>query len=299
MKILIITGGNSPERKISFISARQVQKALLEKNYTVKLYDLRNGYELLRNLSKDFDVLFPVLHGEEGEGGKLHEFLNGLNKPVVGSKNYQGFREAWYKIPFKKYCDKNNILTAPWEIIKNSEDIIKFGFPCVVKTTNGGSSREVFILKSARDLKKNQKQIFQYKNLFAEKYIAGTEATVGIFNNQALPILEIVAPKGIWFNYENKYSGATKEILNAPSLSEQTKKEVQATALKVHQHFNLGSYSRIDFMIDKKGAAYILEANTIPGLTGESLLPKEVKAIGITFAQFIDTLIKLSLDKNT
>jgi D-alanine-D-alanine ligase len=297
VKILIITGGNSSERKISLISAHQVQKALLENNYDTKLYDLHNGYEPLRNLSKDFDVLFPVLHGEEGEGGKLHQFLSQLNKPIVGSKNYRGFRNSWYKIPFKKYCDKNNIPTSLWKIIEKPKDVTKFGFPCVVKTSNGGSSREVFILKSEKELTKNQKKIFKYHNLFVEKYIAGTEATVGIFNNQALPILEIVAPKGKWFNYENKYSGATKEILNAPSLNEKTKKQIQVTALKIHQHFNLGSYSRIDFMVDKKGAPYVLEVNTIPGLTSESLLPKEVQAIGITFTQFIDTLVKLSLDK--
>ena len=297
MKILIITGGNSSERKVSLTSAKEVEKALLKNKYEVELYDLRRGYEPLKNISKNFDVLFPVLHGEEGEGGKLHAFLSKLNKPIVGSKNYKGFKKAWYKISFKKYCDKNNIPTSPWKAINNSKDVLKFGFPCVTKTSNGGSSREVVILKSETDLKKNQKNIFKYKDLFVEKYIEGTETTVGIFNNIALPVLEIVAPKGEWFDYENKYSGATKEILNAPSLKEKTKTEIQKIALKIHQHFNLGSYSRIDFMVDDKDNPYVLEVNTIPGLTSKSLLPKEVKAIGITFDRFIDLLVKLSLDK--
>jgi D-alanine-D-alanine ligase len=299
VKILIITGGDSSERKISFLSARTVQRALLRKNYDAKLYDLKKGYKPLIKLSKNFDVLFPVLHGEEGEGGKLHKFLSKLNKPIAGSKNYKGFRKAWYKIPFKKFCDRNNILTPQWRVIKNSTDVIKFGFPCVTKTSGGGSSREVFILKSEGDLRKNQKAIFRHKNLFVEKYIDGTEATVGIFNNKALPILEIVAPRGKWFDYKNKYSGATKEILDAPSLNGKTKKEIQRIALNIHRHFNLGSYSRIDFMVDEKSNPYALEVNTIPGLTSQSLLPKEVRAIGITFEVFIDTLVKLSLDKNT
>lgn len=298
MKILIITGGDSSERKVSLASANEVLKALLRNGYEVKLYDLKKGYQPLKNLSKNFDVLFPVLHGEEGEGGKLHEFLSKLNRPVVGSKNYKGFKKAWYKIPFKQYCDKNNILSSAWKVINTAEDVIKFGFPCVVKASNGGSSREVLILKSKEDLNKNNKNIFKYKNIFVEKYIAGTEVTVGIFNNKALPILEIVAPKGKWFDYKNKYSEETKEILNAPSLNEKTKKEIQKIALKIHQHFNLGSYSRIDFMVNEKGIPYVLEVNTIPGLTSQSLLPKEVVATGITFEQFIDTLVKLSLDKN-
>ena len=297
MKILIITGGNSSERKISLISAKEVQKALLRKGYEVEIYDLKKGYEPLKRLSKQFDVIFPVLHGEEGEGGILHEFLSKLDKPIVGSKNYKGFKEAWYKISFKKYCDKNGVLSSAWKVINTPKDVTRFGFPCVVKTSNGGSSREVFILKSGKDLVKDQKKIFEYKNLFVERYIEGVEATVGIFSNKALPILEIVAPKGKWFDYKNKYSGATKEILNAPSLNEKTKKEIQKMALKIHQDFNLGSYSRIDFMVDKQNRPYVLEVNTIPGLTSESLLPKEVKAIGITFDRFIDLLVKLSLDK--
>ena len=298
MKILIITGGDSSERKVSLTSANEVLKALLKKDYEAKFYDLKKGYQPLKNLSKKFDALFPVLHGEEGEGGKLHEFLSKLNRPIVGSKNYKGFRKAWYKIPFKKYCDKNNVLSSAWKVINTAEDVIKFGFPCVVKTSNGGSSREVLILKSKEDLNKNNKNIFKYKNLFVEKYIAGTEVTIGIFNNKALPILEIVAPKGKWFDYKNKYSGETKEILNTPSLNGKTKKEIQKIALKIHQHFNLGSYSRIDFMVNEKGIPYVLEVNTIPGLTSQSLLPKEVVATGITFEQFIDTLVKLSLDIN-
>ena len=294
MKILVITGGNSSERPVSLRSAEEVLKALLVNNYQAELYDIKDGYEPLEDLSKNFDVLFPVLHGEEGEGGILHKFLLTLNKPIVGSNNYQGLHDAWYKIPFKKYCDENGILTPKWKLAEKPEDIISLGFPCVAKTSNGGSSREVFILKSESDLRTNQKEIFQYKDLFAEKYIAGVETTVGIFNDKALPVIEIVPPNGGWFDYENKYSGETKELLNAPSLTEETKKEIQEVALKIHRHFNLGSYSRIDFMVDKNGRPYVMDVNTIPGLTSTSLLPKET---GMPFTQFVDLLVKLSLDK--
>jgi D-alanine-D-alanine ligase len=294
MNILIITGGDSSERTVSLNSAREVKKALLENNYKVNVYDLRKGYEPLKYLSKNFDVIFPVLHGEEGEGGKLHKFLSKLNKPVVGTTNYKGLEEAWYKIPFKIFCDKNNILTPPWKLVKTNINITALGFPSVVKTSSGGSSREVFILKSEKELNKNSKEIFRYKDLFIEKYIEGTEVTVGIFNNKALPVIEIIPPNGGWFDYKNKYSGETKEILNAPSLTLKNRLNIQKIALNIHRHFDLGSYSRIDFMVDKAGNPYVMDVNTIPGLTSNSLLPKET---GIPFKKFIDLLIKLSLDK--
>ena len=294
MLILLLTGGNSSERKISLLSAMQVKKALLKNGHQVKLYDLKNGYLGIKNLAKKYDVLFPVLHGEEGEGGKLHQYLSTLKKPVVGSKNYQGFKAAWYKIPFKKYCDENNLLTPKWKIVKNSKDVIDFGFPCVLKTSSGGSSREVYILKSKKDLFSKAKKIFTHKDLFIESYIQGQEATVGVLNNKALPVIEIVPPDNSWFNYKNKYSGETKEIVDSKNISPKLKKEMQKISLKIHQHFNLGSYSRTDFMIDEKGKAYVLEINTIPGLTSESLLPKET---GMPFPEFIEILVKLSLDK--
>ncbi len=295
MKVLLLTGGNSSERKISLLSVAQVKKALLENGHSVKIYDLRRGYANIINLAKDFDILFPVLHGEEGEGGRLHKYLSKLKKPVVGSKNYKGFQAAWYKIPFKEYCDKNNLPTPKWRIVKNPKDIINFGFPCVVKTSSGGSSREVFILKSKKELLSKSRKIFLHKNLFVEDYIQGQEATVGVLNNRALTVIEIIPPDNSWFNYKNKYSGETKEIVDSKNISPKLKKEMQKIALKIHCFFNLGSYSRTDFMIDKNKQVYVLEINTIPGLTAESLLPKET---GMPFTEFIQTLVKLSLDKS-
>lgn len=293
MKILILTGGNSSERKISFMSANNVKNTLKENGHQVKIYDLKNGYLPLKNLAKKYDVLFPVLHGEEGEGGKLHKFLSKINKPIVGSRNYQAFQNAWYKIPFKKYCDENNIKTAKWKIVKNKNDVTKFGFPCVLKASSGGSSREVIILKSEKDLKrKDFKKLIVSKNpLFVEEYLEGIEVTVGILNGKALPIIEIIPPKGSWFSYKNKYVSTTQEIPNAPSLDEITKTRIQDIALKIHKDFDLGSMSRIDFIVFNN-IPYVLEVNTIPGLTAGSLIPKAVKASGISFNQMMEILIK-------
>lgn len=293
MKVLLITGGNSSEREVSLNSANNVKSTLEENGHQVLLYDLRDGYEPVIELAEENDVLFPVLHGDEGEGGNLHEFLSKLNKPIVGTRNFKGMNDAWHKISFKKYCDENNITTSTWETINKKEDIKNFGFPCVLKTNNGGSSREVVILHSEEEL--NSDVVHQLLNsglkLYVEKYIEGPEITVGILDDKALPVLEIVPPENSWFNYENKYSGATKEIPFAPSVDHKLQKQAQEIALKIHRHFNLGTYSRTDF-ITTNDKIYALEINTIPGLTSESLLPKAAKADGISFNDFLEILLK-------
>jgi len=295
MNVLLITGGDSSEREVSLNSANNVKKALEENGHNVSLYDLNDGYEPIIMVSQKFDILFPVLHGEEGEGGKLHEFLNKIEKPIVGTRNYEGLRKAWYKIPFKEYCDKNNIPTATWKVIKTINEVKSFGFPCVLKTSNGGSSREVAIIKSRQDLHSHEaKHILSMKtDIFAEIYLPGIEITVGILDDKALPIIEIIPPTGQFFDYENKYTGKTKEIPFAPSISKEMQKNIQEKTLKIHRNFNLGTYSRTDFMV-YKNTPYALDVNTIPGLTSESLLPKEAKAADINFNEFLELLLRKS-----
>lgn len=303
MKVLIITGGTSSERRISFMSAKFVKNGLEENGHKVRLLDLKKGVEELKNLVKNFDVIFPVLHGEEGEGGKLQRFLSTLDKPFVGG-NPEGFKQGWYKIPFKNWCEQENILTSYWKKIKNQDDILEFGFPCVLKSSSGGSSKEVVILKSSKDLKNSlcRKLLKSRLPLFVEKYLPGVEVTVGILVNKALPVVEIVPPKDGWFDYKNKYSGVTREIPNAPSLDEKTKKRVQKIALQIHQKLNLGPYSRIDFIVSNspshltsgKLVSYVLEVNTIPGLTSQSLFPKAAQAVGISFPKLLDKIVKIA-----
>lgn len=295
MKVLVITGGTSSERRISFMSAQQVKNALTEAGHKVKLFDLKKGPQQLKKLAKDFDVIFPVIHGEEGEGGALQKFLTTLHKPFVGG-DPKGFKQGWYKIPFKKFCDQNNIPTSPWKKIKTKEDILDFGFPSVLKSSSGGSSREVVILKSPQDLKSYlcKKLLKSNLTLFVEKYLPATEVTVGILNNQALPVVEIIPPEGGWFDYKNKYWGKTLEIPHAPSLSPKLKKLTQQIALKIHKLLNLGHYSRIDFIVSDANP-HVLEVNTIPGLTTSSLFPKAAAAIGISFPKLMDMLVQMAL----
>lgn len=311
MKILIISGGISSERKISFFSAREVKKALVQNGCFVEIFDLKEGYLKLRKVVKEFDVLFPVLHGEEGEGGKLHKFLATLDKPFIGG-DWKGFKKGWYKLSFKKFCDENKVPTAPWKQIKSKKDILKFGFPCVLKASSGGSSKEVAILRDQSDLKKaSVKKILKLNDwLLVEKYLPGIEVTVGILKDKPLPVIEVIPPKGGWFDYENKYSGATRELPNAPSLTERQREEVQTIALKIHKLLNLRHYCRIDFIVERQedsegrfivaeGMPYALEVNTIPGLTSESLFPKAAQALDISFPALTYRLVQMAIQSKS
>lgn len=296
MKVLVITGGSSSERKISLMSAKQVKTGLEEVGHKVKLFDLIKGFVELKKLAKNFDCIFPVIHGEEGEGGSLQKFLAKLNKPFVGG-SWKGYKQGWHKISFKNFCQENNIPTSHWKKIKTRKDILKFGFPCVLKSDNGGSSREVVILKSKDDLKKYLvRKLFKSKlKLYVEKFIPGVEVTVAVLHNKSLPVIEIIPPKGGWFDYKNKYWGETQEIPHAPSLDKKTKRLVQKLAEKIHNSLGLGQFSRTDFMVTNR-KPYVLEVNTIPGLTASSLFPKAAQAAGLSFSKLLDKIIHLAME---
>lgn len=310
MNILVISGGISSERKISLISGKEVKKGLEEIGHKVKFYDLKNGYGPIKKMSAGFELVFPVIHGEEGEGGKLNQFLKELKIPYVGG-DPNGLKKGWYKIPFKRWCNKNNVDTSEWKEIKSERDLQKFGFPSVLKSSNGGSSREVVILNAVGDLKKKetQKLLKSKDKLFAEKFLKGVEITVAVLGSEALPVLEIVPPENSWFDYKNKYSGETKEIPFAPSVDKKIQEMAQKVALKIHKEFKLGQFSRTDFIVTRQedsegkftvsnGKPFILEVNTIPGLTPNSLFPKAALSKGLKFPQLLDKIVRLVLNEN-
>lgn len=293
MRILVVTGGKGSERDISLLSAGELQKALKELKHFVEVFDHQEGYINLGAKVKDFDLVFPMLHGGEGEDGKLYEFLHYKNVPFIGS-NFKGAKIAFDKILFKKYCVKNNLPTLKWREVKTSKDILMFGTPCVLKAARGGSSIEVEIIRSGKDLKKSSVgKLLKIKDrLFVEKYMVGVEITVGILGDKPLPPVEIIPPNGEWFDYENKYSGETKEIVGAPSVGKSVVKKAQKYALKIHKDLNLGPYSRTDFIV-VNDIPWILEVNTPGGVgfTSESLFPKAAKAIGFEFKDLVNHLI--------
>ncbi len=298
MKILLVTGGTTSERRISLMSAKQVKKGLEESGHQVRLFDFKKGSAQLKNLVKDFDVVFPLIHGKQGEDGSLYKTLQKLGTPFVGCKP-EATKKAFDKILSNNMFDQEKLPRPKWKIVKNIDDIKKFGFPCVLKAASGGSSREVAILHSEKNTKKKLvRKILSLKDrFFVEQLINGTEITIGVFSNHALPVIEIIPPVGGWFDYQNKYSGQSREIVGAPSVDEKTKKLAQQIALKIHKKFNLSPYSRTDFIV-LDNTPYVLEVNPPcgVGLTSQSLFPKAAAAIGLTFPKLLDKIVKLAYE---
>jgi len=178
-----------------------------------------------------------------------------------------------------------------------AEDVLeRIGVPCVVKPCSGGSSVGVSIVKTREELEKAINIARKYENdLLIEKYIEGREFSSGILDGKALPPIEIIPREG-FFDYKNKYqAGATEEICPANLSFEETEK-IKEIALKVHRELKLGSYARIDFIYDGKDF-HCLEANTLPGMTPASLLPKEAKAAGISYEELCSKIIELGLKR--
>lgn len=297
MRILIITGGSSGERKISLASAKNVGQALKKLNYDVEFFDLAKGLELLSEKGRKADLVFPIIHGKEGESGELQEYLEKLKVKFIGSES-KACRMGWDKFNFKKFCQKYSIQTPRWtRVNRNNFNKIRFKKPFIIKPSDSGSSLDVYLVKNNRDLEKiDLKNLFRrYREVMIEEYIQGIEVTVGILGKKVLPIIEIKPPDGELFDYKNKYNGKTKEIPHAPSLNENQREKVQKMAFLIHSLLGCRHYSRIDFIVNKNDI-YALEINTIPGLTKGSLLPKAVKSNGLSFEQMVEKLASLAFE---
>ena len=241
------------------------------------------------------DAVFLGLHGNAGENGQIQAAFDLLNIHYSGSC-FSGCVLAMDKNLTKQILYANGLPTSPWVHIRdvhqpNYEKINKIGLPCVIKPANGGSSIGVSIATTIEELKDGiQKAAVCDKEIIIEKYLDGREFCVGILDQKTLPVIEII-PKDGWFDYEKKYQpGLTAEICPA-DISEELSEAMQQAAIKIHNVLKLGFYSRIDFKTDSSGDFYCLEANTLPGMTPNSLLPKEAAANHILYADLCNQII--------
>jgi D-alanine-D-alanine ligase len=262
-------------------------------------------------LPKYTDVAFNALHGEYGEDGQIQRFLDELNLPYTGSGHFASAL-GMNKIQSKKIF-KDNDIKSPYGIDFKyigglSEDYAKQIFtkmspPWVVKPADRGSSVGVSVAKTYDELVRAIFEAFSCSdNILIEEYIKGKEATCGVVDKfrkndiYSLPPIEIRKPSGstAW-SYDDKYSGITEEVCPG-CFSPDEKAQIEELAKKVHQVLGLRHYSRTDFIVSPRGV-YVLETNTLPGLTQNSLLPKSLDAVGCSYPQFIDHLITLALNK--
>lgn len=348
MKIVVLAGGLSAERDVSFVTGNTVSKALRGRGHQVLLLDVFMGYgktgdaldgifekgaeisaqpmqiaetapdiETVKAMRKDLengffgpnvitlcrmaDVVFIALHGENGEDGRVQAAFDLLGIRYTGSGHLSS-AAAMNKKVSKQIFEANGIPVPKGTALRKSEctgDFAKMGItlPCVVKPCCGGSSIGVSIARTPEEYETALAEAFRWEDeVILEEYIKGREFSVGVIEYEALPVIEMAPLEG-FYDYKNKYqAGSTIETCPA-DLPQETARQMQAYAVAAAKAIGLDTYSRMDFVLDGKGRAYCLEANTLPGMTPTSLLPQEAQAAGIGFADLCEKLIEISLKR--
>ncbi|MDP4089126.1 MAG: D-alanine--D-alanine ligase [Bacillota bacterium] len=296
MKVGVIMGGISSEREISLRTGREIAAYLSKEKYEVQQIVIDKKEELLEKV-KGIDFAFIALHGKFGEDGTVQGVLQTLGIPYSGG-GVACSALCMDKDMTKKILRYAGINTADWIIIREEENIDeaklkKLGLPAVVKPNSGGSSVATNVVKSMEELNAAVKEALKYDNeVMIEQYIKGDEITCCILNGELLPILAI-KPKASFFDYTSKYSdgGAEEVVIELhPALHDM----VEKIALQCWEHLKCSVYSRVDIFI-RDGVPFVLEINTLPGMTSNSLFPKSAAAVGMTFSELLDSIIQYSL----
>jgi len=306
MTIALLSGGISSERDVSIASGNQVYEALDREKYDIVRYDPKSDLPRLIEDAPKIDAALIILHGPFGEDGTVQGLLDLLKIPYQGA-GVLGSAIGMNKIASKQLYEKTG-LRIPADMVFKRNDVLdpadcadRLGLPLVVKPVGSGSSVGISIVKSTDALKDAMDKAFvEDDEILVETFIKGIELTGGVIGNetlQALPIIEIIPDDSHeFFDYDAKYTaGVTQEICPARIDDAMTEK-AQACAKKAHRAIFCKGYSRTD-MILMDEEIYVLETNTIPGMTPTSLLPQAAEAAGISFGDLLDRLIELSLEK--
>jgi len=291
-------GGPGSEREVSLASGKAVLKALLELGLDAVPVDITTT-EI--TLPEGIGLAFNVIHGTFGEDGQLQDALEKLGIPYTGA-GPDSSRIAFDKNLAKAAFIAHGVPTPRAEIIdvSNGPKLPSFAAPFVVKPPREGSSVGVHIVRQQAQAEAAMADAAKYGNdILVEEFIGGKELTVAILDDVALPIVQITPPEGV-YDMASKYpwlSGAKGSEYQCPAdLDLETTMAVQAAALAAHRALGVEIYSRVDVLLDSQNRPYVLEANTIPGMTETSLLPKAAAAIGISFPELCKKIAELSLN---
>lgn len=300
LKLALIYGGISQEREISLTSGRKV-KAALEGEYEIKVYDPKKDLERLTREKDDIDLAFPILHGNWGEDGTIQGMLEILQIPYVGCPVLAS-SVGMDKEVFKNMLNSKDLPYPPTKVVKEAKKVKlpKFPFPWFIKPNTQGSSVGINEVASKGEAKQALKEAFKYgSRAHIERKIKGREFTCGLMEDKdklkALPVVEII-PKKSFFDYEAKYDGTTQEIVPA-KINDGLAKRIKKLSKQTFKLIKGRDFARVDFMFDRNNKPYILEINTIPGLTDESLLPKEAQAEGYSFKEFLMSLVENAIKR--
>ncbi len=309
-RILVLMGGISEEREISLRSGKAVWDALLTLNYDAHAIDF-NSSTIKEIIDYKPDLVFIALHGKYGEDGTVQGLLESLQIPYTGS-GVATSAICIDKALSKRIFASEGIPHADFRIIDRQElnlpDLLcdqliaSIGMPMVVKAATQGSSIGTFIVKDDNKILSAIEQAFQYScNVLAEKYIDGQELTVAVIGNndpQVLPLIEITSANE-FYDYESKYTKGMCEHIIPARVGEKSTAEITRISKQVYKLMGCQGFARIDFMLDKNDQPYVLEVNTIPGMTEMSLVPDAARAAGINFTKLVEMIVRLALESNS
>ena len=297
--VAVLMGGPGSEREVSLASGRGVVKALGERGARVIPVDV-TGPDFV--IPEPVDIAFNIIHGTFGEDGQLQEIMEQRGIPYTG-EGIEGSWAAFNKIETKQRFVECGIPTAAFEVIM-ADAMPSLPLPYVVKAPRQGSTVGIYIVKEEAQAAPAILGAAEYDNpLLIEEYIAGEELTVGIVGAQALPII-MIKPKEGFYDFKNKYpflnpqaGGGAEHYCPAP-LPGKVTRLIQEIALAAHGALGLEVYSRVDFILSHAGDPYVLEINTIPGMTETSLLPEAAGVAGIGYGELCERIIELSLARD-
>lgn len=317
-RVAVLRGGPSSEYDVSLQSGSAVLRHLPEDYQGIDVFIDKNGVWHLSGLSaspyqalKNVDVVWNALHGEYGEDGKVQQELQVMGIPYTGPSALSAtisMNKLLSKEYFKRvglYVPEATVLSVSDDFDEQLFDIFKRAvLPVVVKPVGAGSSLGVSIARSLEEIEKGVRKAFAYSpRVLVEEYIKGREATVAVVENMrgddlyALAPIEIIPTKESFFDYDEKYKGRALEV-SPGNFSDNDSRALQEMAKAAHQALGLRHYSRSDFIVSPGRGIYILETNSLPGLTGGSLVPKGLATANISMGDFIKHIISLALERN-
>ena len=299
-RIAVLMGGPGSERQVSLKSGEGVVEALRSLGAEVTSVDV-SGPDFV--LPDQIEIAFNVIHGTFGEDGQLQRILQSRGVRFTG-EGVAGSELAIDKIAAKRRFMQRNVPTPAFEVLRD-EETPSLPLPFVLKAPREGSSVGVYIVRKRGELEAHLNSARQLSaEVLVEQFVEGRELTVGILGDRALPIIEIRPKKADeFYDFANKYdflnpNAAGADHLCPALLDEATTARIQQIALEAHRALDLEVYSRVDVLLSRAGEAFVIEVNTIPGMTPVSLLPEAAKAAGIPYAELCARIIELSLARS-
>ena len=298
-KVLVIMGGWSNEREISLVSGKSVYNSLISSGVDALELDLdKNNIENIKKISPE--RVFIVLHGKGGEDGEIQSYLDKLSIPYTGSSS-KSSKACMNKRYTKEILLENLIPTPEYKQINSKTNIeeieASFNYPFVIKPSSEGSSIGVHIVENEKDCKKAVLDNTKISNDFIlEEYIKGNEYTIGILNNYALPAIKL-EPPGKFYDYNAKYNSKKMKYICPSKLSKDIEEHMKELSLKAFKALECDGWGRVDIILDEKEQKpWVIEINTVPGMTEHSLLPMAAKENNINFDDLVLKILDTSFD---